>query len=146
MFFMGLRTASTFVAFVVLSGCAFQRAQEAADAKNQMTGMTKEQVFACMGIPSQKSQEGGVEVWTYPSGNDQVAAFANGSLHAQDDAADAYRAASVYGTRSRRLCTIGIVFEQGKVSRVNYVGVTGGLLTQGEQCAYAIHNCLPKSG
>jgi hypothetical protein len=30
---------------------------------------------------------------------------------------------------------------EGRVSRVNYVGPTGGLLTGGEQCAFAVQNC-----
>jgi hypothetical protein len=128
----------------MLCGCAFQRAQEAADARVQLVGLTKEQVFTCMGIPSQKSKEGAVEVWTYPSGNDQVAAFGNASAQTRGDAANAYGTASVYGAATGRLCTVSIAFQQEHVSRVNYVGQTGGLLTQGEQCAYAVRNCLPK--
>jgi hypothetical protein len=30
----------------------------------------------------------------------------------------------------------------GRVNRVNYVGPTGGLLTPGEQCAYAVQACV----
>ena len=29
----------------------------------------------------------------------------------------------------------------GYVSRVNYSGPTGGLITEGEQCAFAVQNC-----
>src|ERR1700694_4887315 len=39
---------------------------------------------------------------------------------------------------SRRFCTVNIVMTEGQVSRVNYAGPTGGLLTGGEQCALAV--------
>jgi hypothetical protein len=31
---------------------------------------------------------------------------------------------------------------KGQVAAVNYTGPTGGLLTAGEQCAYAIDACV----
>ena len=34
-----------------------------------MVGMTKEQVFTCMGPAQTKSSEGATEIWSYPSGN-----------------------------------------------------------------------------
>jgi hypothetical protein len=43
-----------------------------------------------------------------------------------------------------RFCTINLVMSGGRVSRVNYVGPTGGLLTRGEQCAFALENCVQK--
>jgi hypothetical protein len=33
---------------------------------------------------------------------------------------------------------------RGRVDRINYVGPTGGLFTRGEQCAFAIDNCVQK--
>ncbi len=36
------------------------------------------------------------------------------------------------------------VFAGGNVSTVNYQGPTGGLITAGEQCAYAIEVCLKR--
>ncbi len=94
---------------LMLCGCAFQRAQEAADARAQIVGLTKEQVFTCMGIPPQKAKEGAVEVWTYLSGNDQVARL---EMPLRRRAA------------TGRLCTVSIAFQQERVSRVNYVGQT----------------------
>jgi hypothetical protein len=32
----------------------------------------------------------------------------------------------------------------GRVTAVNYAGPTGGLLTAGEQCAYAVDACVKK--
>jgi outer membrane protein assembly factor BamE (lipoprotein component of BamABCDE complex) len=110
-----------------------------------MIGMPKEQVFACMGIPSQKAKEGAVEVWTYPSGSNRIAAFGSGSVQAPSGTANDYGTASVYGGNPQGFCTVSIAFQDGKVSQVNYVGPTGRFEGRGEQCAYAVRNCLPKS-
>ena len=50
---------------------------------------------------------------------------------------------------SSRFCNVNIVMTAGLVSAVNYTGPTGGLLTAGEQCAYAVDPCvkqMPKDG
>jgi hypothetical protein len=109
-----------------LTGCAFERAQVAQDARGAMVGFSKEQVLACMGPPVNKAVEGATEVWSYPSGNGRVtAAFGNGTA-----------------TSSQRFCTVNITMTASKVSQINYLGPTGGFLTAGEQCAYAIQNCM----
>jgi hypothetical protein len=46
------------------------------------------------------------------------------------------------GSGATRFCTINIVMAGGAVSEVNYRGPTGGLLTRGEQCAYAVDACV----
>jgi hypothetical protein len=43
---------------------------------------------------------------------------------------------------SSRFCNINIVMASGRVTVVNYTGPTGGLLTAGEQCAYAVDACV----
>lgn len=113
-----------------LSGCAFQRAEIAQDARAQMVGMSKEQVLACMGAPVNKAAEGATEVWGYASGNGMTVATAS---------YDRYGGTAV---SSSRFCKINIVFAGGQVSAVNYIGPTGGLLTAGEQCAYAVNPCV----
>jgi hypothetical protein len=47
-----------------------------------------------------------------------------------------------FGISSRRYCTVNVVMSGGWVSRVNYSGPTGGLLSAGEQCACAVQNCV----
>lgn len=115
-----------------LCGCAFQRAEIAQDARTQMVGMSKEQVLSCMGAPANKAAEGATEVWGYDSGNGMEVASASG---------DRYSATAV---SSRRFCKINVVFAGSQVSSVNYSGPTGGLLTAGEQCAYAVDACVKK--
>jgi outer membrane protein assembly factor BamE (lipoprotein component of BamABCDE complex) len=115
---------------LALAGCAIQRAEIAQDARAQMVGMSKEQVLACMGAPANKAAEGATEVWGYTSGNGMTVATAS---------YDRYGGTAV---SSSRFCNVNIFFASGQVSAVNYAGPTGGLLTAGEQCAYAVSSCV----
>jgi hypothetical protein len=114
-----------------------------------MVGLTKEQVLACMGPPANKAAEGATEVWSYYSGNDHTTvsdlgtnttstSIAGGPGNA---AGTASTLSSGIGIASRRYCNVGVVMAGGRVSRVNYSGPTGGALTGGEQCAFAVQNC-----
>ncbi|WP_246666902.1 hypothetical protein [Bradyrhizobium guangdongense] len=138
----------------VAAGCAVQRAVVAQSAQEKMVGLSKEQVLACMGPPAQKMAEGATEVWSYNSGNDRVTAVGSGysqtssSLSGQHTRGGGFTAdgtattiSTSSATASRRYCTINVVMSEGLVSRVNYAGPTGGLLTGGEQCAFAVENC-----
>jgi len=113
-----------------LAGCAIQRAQIAQDARAQMVGMSKEQVLTCMGVPANKAAEGATEVWGYSSGNGMTVASAG------------YDRSGGTAVASGRFCNINIVMASGRVTAVNYTGPTGGLLTAGEQCAYAVDACV----
>jgi hypothetical protein len=115
---------------VTLASCAIQRAEIAQDARAQMVGMSKEQVLACMGAPGNKAAEGATEVWGYASGNGMTVATAS------------YDRFGGTAVSSNRFCNVNIVFASGQVSTVNYTGPTGGLLTAGEQCAYAVSPCV----
>jgi hypothetical protein len=48
------------------------------------------------------------------------------------------------GDTTSRFCTVNIVMANRAVQSVNYKGPTGGLLTEAEQCAFAIRACLPQ--
>jgi hypothetical protein len=129
-------------AFVLVSGCAIQRAQLAGDAKTQMIGKSKEQVLACMGIPHGKAAEGTTEVWSYNSGNGYTEGFGSSSVSASGGRGYA----SLFGTSSSvsqsRFCTVNVTMMNGRVQALNYTGPTGGLLTEGEQCAFVLKNCV----
>jgi hypothetical protein len=116
----------------LLGGCAIQRAQTAQDARVQMVGMSKEQVLTCMGAPVSRAAEGQTEVWAYDSGN---------GMTVTDASFNRYGGTAV---SSSRFCRINVVMTGGAVSAVNYAGPTGGLLTGGEQCAYAVDACVAK--
>ena len=113
-----------------VSGCAIQRAQIAQDARVQMVGMTKEHVLICMGPPANKAAEGQTEVWSYNSGDGTILASGSASY------------GSFSGASSQRFCQINVVISGPAVTSVNYQGPTGGLITAGEQCAYAVDACV----
>jgi hypothetical protein len=135
------------VAFLFgLGGCAAQRAVVAQDAQQQMVGLTKEQVLSCMGAPAGTSAVGATEVWSYNSGNGhtQVSTFstASASISGTPYSAMGSGFGSTFGVASTRYCIVNVVMANGRVSRVNYSGPTGGLITGGEQCAFAVQNCV----
>jgi hypothetical protein len=74
-------------------------------------------------------EEGVTEVWGYNSGDGTTIACAS------------YDRFGGTAIASSRFCKINIVFGGGQVSTVNYT-VLRGLLTAGEQCAYAISPCV----
>ena len=136
----------------VLSGCAIQRAQVAQDARAQMVGLFKEQVLGCMGPPANKAAEGQTEVWSYASGNGYSATVASTDVNTTGQASrignEVYGSATSTGfgtaVSTRRYCTVNVVMKNGLVAAVNYQGPTGGLLTSGEQCAFAADACVKK--
>ncbi|GLR97960.1 MULTISPECIES: hypothetical protein [Bradyrhizobium] len=137
---------------VTLAGCAIQRAQVAQDARAQMVGLSKEQVLGCMGPPANKAAEGQTEVWSYASGNGFSSTVATADVSTSGQAArvgnQVYGSANSTGfgtaVSTRRFCTVNVVMTNGLVSAVNYQGPTGGLLTAGEQCAFAVDACVKK--
>ena len=139
---------------IALAGCAVQRSVIAQGAQEKMVGLSREQVLACMGPPSTKAAEGATEVWSYGSGNDRTTtigtgfAQTNGSISGerrgnQFSATGAATTTSLATINSsRRFCTVNVVMTDGRVSKLNYAGPTGGILTGGEQCAFAVQNCI----
>jgi hypothetical protein len=138
----------------LLAGCAIQRSQVAQEAKASMVGMTKEQVFTCMGPAPTKATEGATEIWSYPSGNgyqsSTVIAGTDGNFNATRSGNTVSGNVNTFGTASgvntRRFCNVNIVIQGGVVSQVNYSGPTGGILTGGEQCAFAVEACAKNRG
>jgi hypothetical protein len=96
-----------------------------------------------------KPAESQTEVWSYASGNGYSSTIAtsdvqtNGQAQALGNQVYGSSSSSGFGTgvSHRRFCTVNVVMTGGYVSAVNYQGPTGGLLTRGEQCAYAVEAC-----
>lgn len=133
-----MRIAQVIVFSLLLSGCAFQRAKVATEAKTKMVGLSKEQLLACMGPPAGRMVEGATEVWSYQSGDGTVVSSTSANV-------SAVRGVGVFGSAagvsSRRFCQVNIAISAGQVSQVSYQGPTGGILTVDEQCAFVVHNC-----
>ena len=144
-----IRVGTLSLILITAGGCALQRAQVAEVARNKMVGLSKEQVLACMGPPAQRMAEGQTEVWSYASGNGATTAVGSGSAYTTGSVVGTPSGAAGYArtnssaivTSSRRYCTVNVVMADGRVSRVNYAGPTGGIVSQGEQCAFAVQNC-----
>lgn len=127
-----------FLTAPLVSSCNFQRAPVASEAKAKMVGISKEQVLVCMGALPQRTAVGETEVWFYPSGGDtRTFSTASGSI---DASGNANASGSSYS--AHRYCTVNVILTGDRVSAVNYVGRTGGWATQGEQCAFAVRNCV----
>ena len=144
-----MRVIAVVALAVLVGGCAVQRAVVANDAQSKMVGMTKEQVLGCMGPPAAKAAEGATEVWSYSSGNNKqiVSTFGSSNTNASVSGnrnyvtGQATTTSSGFGVARSRYCTVNVTMVDGRVSRLNYIGPTGGLLTAGEQCAFAVQNC-----
>jgi len=100
----------------MLTGCVYQRAEDAAEAQRTMIGATKAHVLDCMGKPDETLAYPRSETLTYNS-----------------------RAAD---SNARLFCKVDIVVSDGVVARVDYNGDTGGLLTRDEQCAPMVARCI----
>lgn len=120
-----MRRAIVVAAVMLAGGCALQRAQLAQDARTSLVGYSKEQILACAGPPSNRASEGATEVWSYDSGGGYVTF----SSHEAE----------------RRFCKVNLTMNASHVARVDYQGPTGGLLTPGEQCAYALEHCMVRA-
>lgn len=138
------------VALLSVGGCAMQRAQDAETARQKMLGMTREQVFTCMGIPQRKATEGQTEIWSYKSGNNYKESnhisprMGMRKSHSQDGWSDSISESLGFGSsvEESRSCSVQVVLRNDAVVAVHFSGPTGGVLTADEQCAFATRNCL----
>ncbi len=122
----------------ILSGCAnIKASQTAAQAKTKLIGMSKENILQCMGATETIQTVGNTEVWKYYSAGTPKTTI---NLYNNTSGYNQYS----YGTANttQTTCKIDIVFINGNVSRVNYSGNTGGLLTKDYQCAESVKNCV----
>ena len=109
---VGMRFWAVATLAVLLAGCALQRSQVAQEARASMVGMTKEQVFTCMGPAPTKASEGATEIWSYPSGNgyqsSMVVANTDGNFNATRSGNTVSGNVNTFGTASgistRRFC------------------------------------------
>ncbi len=117
----------------VLSGCAAQqRAETAKRAQIELVGMSKAALLSCAGAPVRTASSGDTEVMTYVGGGDSIVAGGGAASTAGGGVA----------TVQRRYCEVSFILRSGRVEKVNYAGRTGGLVAEGEQCAFVVQNCV----
>jgi hypothetical protein len=125
------------ISLFLLSGCAstkFGRADLAQRAKTEMIGMSKKDLLLCAGVPVRSQQVEDLEFLTYNSGGDSVGYAAGGSGSSTGGGAISLH---------KRYCEVTFALQNGVISKVSYAGRTGGLITEGEQCAFVLQNCVP---
>ena len=127
-----------------LSGCAIANADMANKTRLSMVGMSKETLVSCMGIPSSSGVVGNLEVWKYHSGGGSVSSgssYGNATANLFGNMVTSYASGSSFSSTQARYCVINVTMREGRVASVKYSGPSGGLLTKGSECAYAIENC-----
>ena len=90
-----------------------------------MIGMTKSEVLNCAGIPDRKQELDELEQLVYERSGDSDASFVGGIVNVRN-----------------RDCKVTVMLSEGKVTKVKYGGNSGGLLTEDEQCAYIVEDCV----
>jgi hypothetical protein len=141
---------ATAIAFAIgttslLGGCAIERAATAQQARADVLGRTKAEIIGCAGVPTSSYTEGSTEVLAYQYVGDRKIS-STGTVTAQEPGrfSAGGLAISSEGSIQQRQCTANFVIENGRVTRLNYSGRTGGLLTAGEQCAFIVSNCVSR--
>lgn len=134
-----------------LSGCVYERVAGATKAQTALVGTSKEEILACMGPPHGKAAEGSTEVWSYASGGAAMTTGAGGFGGTANSVRDPVGRTTTFGGgflsafQTEQLgCIVNVVMREDRVTAVRYVGNTGIGLGKGEQCYYAVENCLPK--
>jgi len=116
MFYIKMIVVSLIV-LVPLASCSrarrADRAELAQQAKTQLVGLSKIELLTCAGVPVRSTTEGGLEFLSYGSS---------------------------YGWGGS--CVVTFVLKDGAVETISYSGRTGRRSQNGEQCAYAVANCL----
>jgi hypothetical protein len=122
----------------LLSACAAaQLSQISHDAQEQMVGLPKESVLACMGVPGKTHKEGKTEVWDYMSGGSS-STVAVGNLYNAGNNSTAVAG----GIKTNYYCVVSVVMKEGIVTQINYSGPAGTRMHPNTQCAYAVTNCV----
>lgn len=100
---------------LVVAGCSVQRAYVAQKARSSLVGITKSELLSCAGAPARSGSTEDMEVLTYVGDGGSTGALP---------------------------CEVSFVLTNERVTKINYAGRTGGLLTKGEQCAVVVESCM----
>ena len=117
---------------------AYERSDEATRAQSRMVGMRDDQIRTCAGKPQRVEQRGETEIWTYDSGGEDL-------RDRGEPAGPGSNFSDVVPGEDpipKRYCVVRFFMTNERVSQVTYSGVTGGVFSRGEQCAFVVANCL----
>lgn len=118
----------------VLAGCAPPgRDGSGSRPEASMSGMTETQLLRCAGKPRDRQKRGGGEIWTY-----EIGGGSNGDNRLEPDNGPS--------PVPSRYCVARVYFENGRVTRTEFSGFTGGLFTRGDQCERLLAECRGGGG
>jgi hypothetical protein len=126
-----LITAGTVVLFAAAS-YAGQEPEVDQIAQQQMIGLSKKKILACLGAPAKRVGIGATDIWTYPIGE---AHFESPFF------APAFLLAPSASAGDKRACDVNVILTNGAVSQVVYRSADGGPLPLGRQCLFAVQSC-----
>ncbi|HYA73889.1 MAG TPA: hypothetical protein VEF36_12110 [Roseiarcus sp.] len=116
---------------LALAGCE-ERPEVDQIAQQSMIGLSKKKILACMGAPARRVTTGSTEVWTYASGylRTEGPAWAIGLN----------LGAPPFGPSGS--CNVKVVMTNSRVSQVAYSAADGSGPPPGQQCIFAVENCV----
>jgi hypothetical protein len=118
------------------------------DAREQLTGLTGDEILACMGPPASIKDQGPSAVWSYSrtsaigeSGEvgDPSSMTFQYSPFTTNQSMDASGNARAMPPPQ---CTVALGFDQGRVVTVDFRGTWGGRLVRSSLCGGLVEPCL----
>ena len=124
-----MRRVVPLIAVALLAGCA---TNSRPDVRDQMVGLSSDQLSDCMGEPARKTTEGTTETWTYFEADGPDASPLDMPL----EPISSPEPVQDMGSKS---CLVTIKLEADKVMAVNYANLA--ISRQDDECAPAIQRC-----
>ncbi len=128
---MGTRAAIRLAPLLVLtmSACA-ERPEVDQIAQQDMIGLSKRDILACMGAPAQRHALGeGTEIWTYAVGTTTT------------DSPPWAAGLNFSALPPPAPCDVRVIMTNARVSQVGYEMPDGRALPSGRQCTFAVEAC-----
>ena len=95
-------------------------------AQSRMIGLSRHEIWACMGEPVRRRTVGATDIlW-----------FASGTVRIEGEGF------ATFAHRRHSLCVVEIVLTNGKVSQVTYTGPDIDPLDLGERCDFDVGRCV----
>jgi len=113
--------------FGCVSATRVNRSKIAERAKTELIGMSKTDILSCAGKPLRSHESDKLEYLTYIVGGGYNLGQVNQDGKVAEDS---------------RYCEVTFIFENNKVTEIDYTGRTGGRSSKDEQCAFVVEKCL----
>ena len=124
-------------------------APNVAAARNSMVGMSAEQIASCMGRPGTVLTQDNTTVWSYDTFSgaggppilvDPTSLSSQNAPQSGGPLSGSF--ASAMGPPPRAACTVTVIFNQGQVDGLNFLGPNGNQLSQSDECGQLVQQCI----